>query len=106
MPRSLSIYSRALSALSQQAAERERVSASQTLLIAIVVATFLDRIGFVESGKALRAGEIPNGQTQLYYDLGVNPPDLVMSWRAYRVKDLPSEAITTHFRHRAAPGVP
>ncbi|MBA7482231.1 IS1634 family transposase ISTth3 [subsurface metagenome] len=48
MPRPAPTRSRALSAIFQQAADQERISASQTPLIAIVVASFLDRIGFVE----------------------------------------------------------
>ncbi len=48
MPLPVPTRSRALNLIFQQAAEKGRVSASQTPLLAIVVASFLDRIGFVE----------------------------------------------------------
>lgn len=48
MPRKVPTQSRVLNMIFQQAAEKERVSDSQTPLIAIVVASFLDRLGFVE----------------------------------------------------------
>ncbi len=48
MTRPVQTRSRALSVIIQQAAEKERVTASQTPLIAIIVASFLDRTGFVE----------------------------------------------------------
>lgn len=48
MPRKVPTQSRALNMIFQQAAEKERVSALQTPLIAIVVSSFLDRLGFVE----------------------------------------------------------
>jgi|CZCB01.1.fsa_nt_gi hypothetical protein len=48
MPRPAPTRSRALNTIFQQASEKKRITASQTPLIAIVVASYLDRLGFVE----------------------------------------------------------
>lgn len=48
MPRPVPTRSRALNTIIQQAGKNKRITASQTPLIAIVVASYLDRLGFVE----------------------------------------------------------